>query len=204
MKNTKTIIFLTILLLSVSLHAQNEQITDAFEQSYIHENAEQYDLAISDLQAVYLPSSYEINLRLGWLHYLADKTKASIEYYKKSAEILPAATEPLWAVITVYNKLENWVAIEKAYLSILKLDAKNTTANYQLGLIYYYRKDFIKAKKYFDVSLNLIPFNYNYLLMSGWTNYFLGNKNNASILFHKVLLYSPKDTSALEGLSLLK
>ena len=64
--------------------------------------------------------------------------------------------------------------------------------------------DYISAKKYFDVSLNLFPFNYNNLLMSAWTNYFLGNKNEASVLFNKTLLCSPNDKSDLEGLSLIK
>jgi tetratricopeptide (TPR) repeat protein len=81
---------------------------------------------------------------------------------------------------------------------------KNATASYNLGLIYYYRKDYVNAKKYFDVSLNLSPFGYNNMLMSAWTNYFLGNKNEATVLFNKVLLYSPNDKSALEGLSLIK
>jgi hypothetical protein len=40
--------------------------------------------------------------------------------------------------------------------------------------------------------------------MSAWTNYFLGNKNEAKALFNKVLLYSPNDKSALEGLGLIK
>ena len=42
------------------------------------------------------------------------------------------------------------------------------------------------------------------MLMSAWTNYFLGNKNEAVTLFNKTLLYSPNDKSALEGLSLIK
>ena len=117
---------------------------------------------------------------------------------------MPASTEAKWAVITVLTKLENWKEIEKTYLSILKLDPKNATANYNLGLIYYYRKNYVTAKKYFDVSLNLTPFGYNNLLMSAWTNYFLGNRNNAIVLFNKVLLYSPNDASALQGLGLIK
>ena len=100
--------------------------------------------------------------------------------------------------------MENYNEIEKTYLAILKIESKNSLANYYLGLIYYYRKDYLNAKKYFDVSLNLYPFGYNNMLMSAWTNYYLGNKNEASILFNKTLLYSPHDKSALEGLSLIK
>ena len=117
---------------------------------------------------------------------------------------MPAATEPLVAIVMPFSKLEYWPEVEKTYLSILKLDGKNQKINYHLGLIYYYRKDYINSKKYFDVVLNLSPFNYNYLLMSAWTNFYLGKKNEAIVLFNKVLLYSPNDKSALEGLNLIK
>jgi tetratricopeptide (TPR) repeat protein len=117
---------------------------------------------------------------------------------------MPAATEPLWGIINPYTKQENWSDIEKVYTSILKLDPRNSKANYNLGQMYYYKKDYVNAKKHFDVVLNLSPFNYYNLLMSAWTNYYLGNKNEASVLFNKVLLYSPNDKSALEGLSLIK
>ena len=204
MKNLKNTLLACFLFVAISTQAQNKQISAAFTQSYIDEAAAKYDKAIDAFSAVYVDSSYEMNLRLGWLNYMSGNFKKAIQFYEKASQLMPAATEPKWAVITVYTALENWTAIEKTYLSILKLDAKNAVANYQLGYIYYYRKDYVTAKKYFDVSLNLAPFGYNNMLMSAWTNYFLGNKNNASILFNKVLLFSPNDASALEGLSLIK
>lgn len=204
MKKASLILVLSLVLLTSVSNAQNQKLASAFEQSYTHEYESKIEQAITDLKTVYSEKSYEINLRLGWLYYSAEKYKEAIQYYDKAAKLMPAASEPLWAIINAYTKQENWVAVEKAYKSILALDPKNNTANYQLGLIYYYRKDFTTAKRYFDIALNLNPFNYNNMLMSAWNNYFLGNKNAASILFNKVLLYNPKDTSALEGLSLLK
>jgi tetratricopeptide (TPR) repeat protein len=204
MKNLKNILVALVFLLSLTLQAQNKEIALAFSSSYELEYAKKYDAAIAAFNNVYVATSYEMNLRLGWLHYLSGKNKESISYYQKAAIDMPAATEPKWAIITVYTKMANWTEIEKTYLSILKIDPKNATANYNLALIYYYRKNYVVAKKYFDVSLNLTPFGYNNMLMSAWTNYFLGNKNNASILFNKVLLFSPNDASALEGLGLIK
>ena len=205
MKTLKNIVTVAIILASVTLNAQNNKpLTNAFRLSYEFEAAKNYDAAITNINALYSETSYEVNLRLAWLHYLSGKYKESIGYYQKASTIMPAATEPLWGIINPYVKLENWNEVEKTYHSILKIDSKNTKANYNLGLIYYYRKDYFSAKKYFDVALNLAPFGYNNLLMSAWTNYFLGNKNEASILFNKTLLYSPNDKSALEGLSLIK
>ena len=204
MKTIQFSIFVMFTFFSIGLQAQNKELLNAFSKSYEYETNQKYDEAISAINAVYNASSYEINLRLGWLNYSAGKHKESVGYYQKAINLMPAATEPKWAIINPYTKLENWNEIEKAYLAILKLDPKNATATYYLGLIYYYRKDYVSAKKYFDVSLNQYPFGYNNMLMSAWTNYFLGNKNDAVILFNKTLLYSPNDKSALEGLSLIK
>jgi tetratricopeptide (TPR) repeat protein len=192
-------------LFELNSYAQsNKPLTNAFRQSYEYESTKNYEAAINTINTQYSETSYEINLRLAWLHYLSGKYQEAITYYQKASAIMPAATEPKWGMINPYNKLENWNEIEKIYLSILKIDSKNAGANYNLGLIYYYRKDYINAKKYFDVCLNLAPFGYHNVLMSAWTNYYLGNKNEASILFNKTLLYSPNDKSALDGLSLIK
>jgi|ERR1700757_627412 len=204
MKTFKNTLFVIATAITLHATAQTKTLASAFSQSYDYEAIAKYDAAITALMDVYNASSYETNLRLGWLNYMAGKHKESVSYYQKAVALMPAATEPKWAIINPLTKLENWNEIEKTYLAILKLDAKNVTANYNLGLIYYYRKDYFSAKKYFDVALNITPFGYNNMLMSGWANYFLGNKNEASVLFNKVLLYSPNDKSALEGLSLIK
>jgi len=204
MKLLKKSITAILLITAISVQAQDKTLMNAFSQSYDYEAIKKYDAAISSLNTVYNASSYEINLRLGWLNYQSGKYKEALGFYQKAITLMPAASEPLWAIINPLTKLENWNDIEKTYLSILKLDSKNSSANYNLGLIYYYRKDYLNAKKQFDISLNLYPFDYNNMLMSAWTNYFLGNKNEAKTLFNKTLLYSPNDKSALEGLSLIK
>jgi len=201
LKKSFVIAFIAI---SFNISAQTKEVMDAFSQSYDFEAIKKYPAAISAINKVYSESSYEMNIRMGWLYYSAGKSKEAIAYYQKAIALMPAATEPLWAIINPLSVLEIWNEVEKNYLAILKLDPKNSTANYRLGLIYYYRKDYVNAKKYLDVSLNLYPFDYNNMLMSAWTNYFLGNKNEAKLLFNKVLLYSPNDSSALEGLGLIK
>lgn len=176
----------------------------AFAASYTQEYQGKYLEAIASLNAVYDASSYETNLRLGWLSYLAGKFAESVTFYQRASGIMPAATEPMWGLVNPLSKLEKWTDIEKVYGDILKLDPKNATAHYRMGLIYYYRKDYPSAKKYFDTSLGLYPFDHDNMLMSGWTLYYMGKKEEAKAMFNRVLLYSPTDTSAMQGLSLLK
>ena len=200
----KSSLIIASTLLSLLAKSQTKELQSAFSQSYDYEAIAKYEAAINAIIPFYKEESYECNLRMGWLYYMQGKNKESISYYNKAISLMPAATEPKWALLNPLSKIENYSEIEKTYLAILKLDPKNNSANYNLGLIYYYRKDYFSAKKYFDVALNQNPFNYNNMLMSAWTHYFLGNKNDAKILFNKVLLYSPQDVSASEGLSLIK
>ena len=204
MKLLQKTITALLLIITVNSQAQDKALQSAFSKSHELESSKRYEEAITTLKAVYDANSYETNLRLGWLCFRAEKNKESVSYYLKSISLMPAAAEPLWAIISPLAALEQWTDVEKYYNAILKLDSKNTVANYRLGLMFYYRKDYVTAKKYFDVSLNLYPFDYDNLLMSAWTNYFLGNKNEARTLFNKTLLYKPNDSSALEGLGLIK
>jgi tetratricopeptide (TPR) repeat protein len=90
------------------------------------------------------------------------------------------------------------------YKKILSLDKGNSKVNYALGNIYYYRQDFVQAEKYFDIVQTMYPFDYYSTLMSAWTKYFLGKKTDAKRLFNTVLIISPTDQSAKDGLGLLK
>jgi len=204
MKTLIRILAVTILYSNIGFSQNTKALQAVFKQSYEYEAVKNYEAAINTVLSLYTENSYEINLRLGWLYYLSAKNKESITYYQKAITIMPAATEPLWGLINTQARLENWNEIEKIYSAILKIDPKNSKANYNLGSIYFYRKDYINAKKYFDVALNITPFGYNNMLMSAWTNFYLGNKNEASVLFNKTLLYNPNDKSAMDGLSMIK
>ncbi|WP_320053065.1 tetratricopeptide repeat protein [uncultured Acetobacteroides sp.] len=193
-----------LLALALNVQAQTSNLIDAFSKSYSLEASKKYDDAISVLNKAYDASSYETNLRLGWLHYLAGKQKESVAFYEKASNLMPSATEPLWAVLKPLTALKQWDDCEKNYMKIIKLDPKNSVANYQLGMIYYNRKNYLNAKQYFDVSLILFPFDYDNMLMSAWTCLRLERNTDAKSLFNKVLLYRPNDASALDGLKQIK
>ena len=187
--------------LGFSAFAQ-ENLKTAFQKSYELEKAKQYKEALQTIMAYNDPSVYELQLRLGWLNYLAGNFAKSAEHYQKAGDLAPTAIEPLWGIIYPLSALEKWTNVENVYKEILRRDPKSTKANYYMGLIYYNRKDYNNAKKFLMEVYQLYPFDLDACLLLGWTHYFLGNKAEAKKMFNKVLLQQATNASAKEGLGL--
>ena len=160
--------------------------------------------AIDRLKAVYQSDSYELNLRLGWLHYQASKLDLSVEYYTKAVELKPYAVEPKLGLVLPLSVQGKWDKILDIYGQILKNDPQNSLVNYRVGLIYYNRGEFAKADPYLEKVVNLYPFDYDGLILLAWNKLSLQKSREAKILFQKVLLNNPGDESATEGLKLIK
>ncbi len=188
---------------SVNLSAQSAVI-NAFKKSYALEKKGDFKKAAAELKNVYDAKSYEINLRLGWLNYQAGVFTESVAHYQKAINLMPYSEEAKFGLIYPKAATGKWEEVISLYKKILANNANNTTANYRLGLIYYGKKDYPKAYKYFKKVVDLYPFGYDGMLMLAWTNFQQGKMREAKVLFNKVLMYSPSDKSALEGLSLIK
>lgn len=186
------------------LSAQTSPEQVAFKNSYTKEGESDFTGAIKDLKAVYSETSYELNLRLGWLHYSAGLFTESMAYYKNAIELMPASVEAKFGYVYPAAAVGNWDQVKTQYENILRIDAKNSQAHYRLGLIFYGREEFDKALQHFQVGFNLYPFDYDFNLMMAWTSLKMGKMREAKVLFNKVLLLSPDDESAIEGLSLIK
>lgn len=191
---------------ALTLNAQNGQtdLEDAFSRSYVQEQNGDFSASMDELKKVYNETSYEINLRLGWLNYNAGLFDESIIFYSKAQTLKPYSEEAKFGIILPKAALGKWDEVIEIYNSILEINPNNTVALYRLGLVYYGRKDYSSAYPLFKKVVDLYPFGYDGLLMLGWTSYFRGNKNEAKVLFNKVKLYAPNDKSANEGLQLIK
>ena len=193
------------LFITLGLSSQNyTALHEAFGKSYEFESKGNYTEAISVLKKVYQEDSYEINLRLGWVTYLAGQFTESSAYYQETMKLKPYSIEAKFGFVYPASALGNWDQVITQYNEILTIDPQNTLANYRMGSIYYGRKDYAKAEKYLEKVVNLYPFDYDSLVLYAWTNLKLGKMREAQVLFNKVLLNRPKDSSALEGLSLIK
>ncbi len=200
-----SILFIALILLSSqNLFSQNKKLIEVFTKSYAYEAAGEYQKAIAELKNAYDEDSYEINMRLGWLSYNSGLFTQSIGYYQKANDLMPYSEEAKFGLIYPASAAGKWEIVENMYKKILTNSPNNTSANYQLGLIYYGKQKYSNAYKHLKVVVDLYPFDYDGLLMFAWTNLKLGKLREAKILFNKVLLLSPEDASALEGLKLIK
>ncbi len=198
------LVTLTLIIQGSFGQSENEnKIISAFQASYTLEKEGEYSEAANKLKAVYQEDSYELNLRLGWLSYLAGLFSESIGYYNKAILLKPYSIEPRLGVVLPESSVGNWQVVINEYNKILKIDPSNTLVNYRLGSIYYGRNEYEEAKSYFEKVVNLYPFDHDSLLMLAWTNLRLQKTREAKVLFVKVLMYNPNDESAKEGLSLL-
>ena len=205
MEILKKSIVLALFISAQFVVAQDQKtLQDAFSKSYTLETGLKYNEGVELLKGLNAVNNYPVQLRLGWLYYLGKRYDESNAAYKKASVIMPASIEPLNGITTILAVQNKWTELEENYLAILKIDPKNSQTNFRLGQIYYNKKEFAKAEKYFNVSLNLYPFDYDAMLMSAWTYYFLGKYGEAKELFNQVLLYKPADASAKDGLAHIK
>jgi tetratricopeptide (TPR) repeat protein len=199
-------IVLAMAIITLPSFAQVNQavLETAFSKSYAAEKNGDFSAAIDELKKVLDESSYEINLRLGWLNYNAGLFDESVIFYSAAQKLKPYSEEARFGLILPKAAQGKWNEVIELYNKILEANPQNTVALYRLGLVYYGRKDYNSAYPLFKKVVDLYPFGYDGLLMLGWTSYFLGKSNDAKILFNKVKLYNPNDASANDGLKLIK
>jgi tetratricopeptide (TPR) repeat protein len=198
------LLILTAAGFSAVAQVSQEALEAAFNKSYQFEKAGDFSAAADVLKKVFDETTYELNLRLGWLNYNAGLFDESVIFYSNAQKLKPYSEEARFGLILPKAALGRWNEVIELYNKILEISPNNSVALYRLGLIYYGRKDYNKAQPLFKKVVDLYPFGYDGLLMLGWTSYFLGNYPQAKVLFNKVLLYSPGDASAKEGLQLIK
>lgn len=198
------IIGVVMLVVSQFIYSQKDffAIQEAFNKSYTLEGQGDFKEAANEIKSIYIENSYEANLRLGWLNYMAGNFTESIAFYNKSIELMPYANEPKFGYIFPLSALGNWDEVIETYNAILENSSHNTKAMYYLGTIYYNRKQYDISIDYFKKVTDLYPFDFDSLYMYALCNLQLGRKKEAKILFQKALMNKPKNALALEGLEL--
>lgn len=187
------------------LMAQNTAANQSvFVKSYESEKSGNYVAAIATMKTIYKADSYIVNLRLGWLSYLAKQYSEAIKYYDLAIALKPYAIEARFGCVKPLSAIESWDKVKAHYEQILKIDPQNTVANYWLGVILYNRKDYTNATKLFEKVVNLYPLDYDSVIMLAWSKLNTGKTADAKVMFNHALILRPNDSSALSGLKLIK
>jgi tetratricopeptide (TPR) repeat protein len=187
---------------ALAAHGQTVAVLQkAFHNSYSDEANKNYSVAISDITPYYSESSYEINIRLGWLYYLNKEYPVSEQYYRKAVMIKPQSIEAKFGYVQPLALLQSWDKVLEQYQAIIKLAPQNTQANYWAGVIYYNRKDYASAVKFFKIVVDFYPFDYDGNHMLGWALLMSGHKPEARGYFETALIIKPGDDSSTDGLN---
>jgi tetratricopeptide (TPR) repeat protein len=201
----KKYLSLVLLLLVISYaQAQNSKVIDAFALSYSLETKQAYSSAIRVLEPIVTPTDYAGNLRLGWLYYLNNNYDQSLAFYNKALALEPKSIQARFGLAFPLAALKQWDKLASNYEELLKVNPNNTVALYRMGYMYYNLANYEKASKYLKALLDVTPFDYYGNLLKGWNDLKMGKYKDAEDSFNLALCYSPEDSSALEGLKMLK
>jgi len=197
-------VFYISLVIPLVLNAQSEEMIDAFSESYSLEAVGNFAKAIEELNQVYDESSYELNLRLGWLYYNMGNYFESKNKYQVALGLMPYAIEAKLGYVLPVSAMGNWDEVVKTYEHILEIDPQNSLVNYRMGAIYYERKQYEKALIFCEKTVNQYPFDYDSVILLAWIQFQMGNLREAEVLFKKSMLIKPNNSSAEYGLGLIK
>jgi len=191
---------LTFCFLILFYAAFSQQSPASFAESIEKEKQNDYAGAIKALEGSSDSLSYDVNLRLGWLSGQAGFIKQERRYYLRAAGIRPDAIEPRLGLATSGSTSEDITDLTGRNKKLLERDPDNKSTNTNLALIYYYNRQYEQALPYFQKVSELYPFDYDANLMLGSTYLKLGRNEEAGDCFKIVLMSSPQDVSAKEGL----
>ena len=176
----------------------------ALQASYDSEKEKDYPKAIEPLEKLGAAANaeYIVQLRLGWLQYCNKQYEASISRYKKAAQLATGAVEPLLGLMTVQMAaLKNENALWTGQ-SVLARDPSNYTALSRMAWLSYLAQEYRKSISIYRKLVTLYPTDKEMLLGLGYALKKSGDAKEGDACFQKVLLLSPDNTRAQEGLKM--
>ncbi len=178
------------------------EIKEAYQRSYIYEKSGDYTDAIKALMPVYksYPNGYTVNLRLGWLYYLAGRYADSELHYKKALQVNPTSVEAVLGLMLPLMAQDKWFQVESLAYRILKTDYYNYYGNLRLSVALRHEKKFSMAESVDRKMLSIYPTDVNFLNELAFSLLGEGKKLYAKTIFENVLILDPENVIAKEYL----
>lgn len=177
-------------------------VSEGFRKAYNLENEGKYTEAIASLANVKTNKTYEyfVNLRLGWLNYLAGQQVESQNRYESAVKLAPRAVEPLVGLLLPLLAQEKFTDAEQIARQAVQLDSLNYFARLRLGYALRKQQKFAEAEKSNDLLLRRYPGDVTMLLEQALTLEGLHRPDEALRLFRRVQLLAPENPIALKAL----
>lgn len=179
---------------------QNTSLADALKTSYEAEAKGDYKAAIQPLILPAAATSYIAQLRLGWLCYCNKEWNESISHYNQAIQLSPFAIEPLLGLMLPQMAAGKNDDAQRTAQSALRLDPNNYTALSRSAWLTFLRQDYRAAAAAYRKLTALYPTDTEMLLGLGWSLKWSGNVTEAAQQFRTVLLLSPDNPRAKQGL----
>lgn len=180
---------------------QASTLADAMKASYEAEAKGDLKGAIKALAIAPAAGSYAAQLRLGWLAYVSKEWNESIDHYNQAVGLAPAAVEPLLGLMLPQQAAGRYNEAIHSALVVIRLDPNNYTAISRMAWLLYLKGDFKNAAAMYRRLVSLYPSDIEMLLGLGFSLKSSGERKESEQCFNTVLLLSPANTRALEGLA---
>ncbi len=201
MKKYLTALILICLFSSgISLAASSGDVPKAYSDSYRFEKMGAYQDAIKAIMPLYRrhPDQYLLNLRLGWLYYLAGRNGDSTVYYRRAVKILPGSIEARLGLSLPLMAKADWSGVEELMYQVIRSDHYNFYGNLRLAKALRLQKKPSLAEKVTRKMLDLYPSSVDFLVELGADLTAQGKKQKAIQIFNTVLLLDPQNVAARE------
>ncbi|NPA12668.1 MAG: hypothetical protein GXO45_01635 [Aquificae bacterium] len=189
---------LSVFVFTFSFALDYEDIKRSYYRSYQYEKVGDYENAIRALAFVYsqYPNEYTINLRLGWLYYLAKKYANSIFHYEKAIMAIPTSIEARLGYLLPLLAKGDYSLAEKVCYQILNKDYYNYYGNLRLIYALKYQRKYKTAYEVASKMTAIYPTDVNFLTELAVASYYLGKRDFAKKLFKDILILDPENKTA--------
>jgi tetratricopeptide (TPR) repeat protein len=148
------------------------------------------------------PQDYALNVRLGWLHYLAGNYGNSADYYYAAIQISPRSSEAGVGYLLPLLSQGRYKDAESFARQIIKGDPGNYYANLRLAVALRFQGKYDEAEKVIRQMLDAYPSDVHFMNEKGMLDLARDKKDAAKQSFANVLALDPENATAKTQLGL--
>ncbi|MEG3640495.1 tetratricopeptide repeat protein [Magnetococcus sp. PR-3] len=182
---------------------ENDWVRKAYYKSYDYARTQSYRPAIRAMLPVHkqYPKGYTVNLRLGWLYYLAGLYADSIRHYQTAMEAAPESVEAMLGMTLPLMAKQQFGQVELICNRLVYKDYYNIVGSVRLAWSLRKQGKLALGLKVTERLLVRHPTNVSLLTEQGQILHAMGKKQAALHLFDDLLTLDPENSTALKALN---